>query len=34
MFSGSGGLHHLVDGADAAIEVFFSKAEGEVIDDL
>ena len=34
LFSGTGGLHHLVDSAVSAFEELLAEAEGEVIDDL
>lgn len=34
LFSGSGGLHHLVDGAVPPAEEAVGEAEGEVVDDL
>ena len=34
LFSGTGGLHHLVDGAVTAIEEALAEAEGEVVDDF
>ena len=34
LFSGTGCLHHLVNGAVSTFQMFFAKAVGEVVDDL
>jgi hypothetical protein len=34
LFPGTGGLHHLIDGAVATFQVFLAEAEIEVVDNF